>query len=159
MKTLYNNLGDLYIQEEKFADAIGQYEKVLTLGNDEVMDEELHRAYNSLALAYESLHQYKLAYEYKSKYTDQLDGVMAVKDDLAEQNARYRMKEFDLQRKILERETLLASSEKENLWARIIIGIAALLIIYCSRLIYLYYRKISKARKIVNSYSVGSLRL
>lgn len=154
IKRSYNYLGDVYFQEKNYAEAISHYKKTIALGNDNVIDEELQRAYKKLSQAYEITGEYKLALASKSNYIAQSDKIVALKEELSAQNAQYRMKELEWQRKLMEKEVLLASAQKENLWSKIIIGAGLLLVLFCGRLIFIYYRKIARVKKEMESYTV-----
>lgn len=64
------------------------------------------------------------------------------------------MKELEWKRQLMAKEVILARVEKENLWGKILLGVALFFIFFSVRLIFIYYRKIARVKKEINSYKV-----
>lgn len=155
-RLVLNNIGDVLLKQNKYEEAIIYYNQSLKLeGNQKnVSDYELRRASKQIAIAYDAIGEYKLASEYKSKYLAQIEKIEETKDNLQQQNARYRMKEVEWQRQLQEKERKIAGFQTENLWSKIIISIALIIIAIASWKIYDYSKKIAKVKMIIYSDEV-----
>jgi len=144
-----NNLGDVYLTIQDYQTAIEYYDQGIELAQQHAVEEELRRGYKNSAEAYAAMGMYKISSDYKSKYIEHIDEIEAIKENLTQQNAQYRMKEVEWQLEKQSQQVKIARVETENLWVKIIVGLALIVIVIGSRIIYTYYRKIAKAREVL----------
>jgi|GEM_PF-1931563 len=147
LKWIYNNLGDVYLEENDFEKSISYYKKSLELKNPEVIDEKAQYAYDKISNAYEALGQYKLAFQYKSSYQKETDKVLALKEDLSEQNAQYRMKEVEWMLERQQQQTRLLAMQTKNFWFKISISLLIIILAYAAYQAMRYYRGVRKVKK------------
>lgn len=150
IKWLNNNLGDVYFEEKNFEKAIACYQKSIALGTAQNIDDELKRSFKNIARAYDATGNYQLASAYKDKYMGQVELLAQTKNNLQEQNARYRMREVEWQMERLAKNEKIEFYKTSVFWFRISLSFIVLTLIYISYFTYKYRRKIIIARRLLN---------
>lgn len=91
VKFLLNNIGDVFLKDENYKEAVLYYKRSLELYRSGVFDKEYKRATKNIAIAYEKIGNFKLALKFNNKYIAQLEKVENTKISLEEENDQFQL--------------------------------------------------------------------
>jgi len=149
IKWTHFNLAELYHSNGEMNEAIRHYKKCVALEAASPTDKYYKGACKKLSHIYKQQGNYAEALKYNDRFLAQFEKLEELKEDLVQQNARHRMKEVEWQLEKQSQQVKIAKVETENLWVKIIVGLALIVILIASRVIYTYYRKIARAREVL----------